>query len=349
MIHPMAAMTRTDPADTPQREAMDVIIDCDPGIDDSVAILFALASPKIRVRAITTVSGNLQAAACAQNALKILTLSGRQGAAAIPVAKGRQTPLVRPYPKDPFSHGADGLGELGIQASPLVEDGRFAPDVIVETAHAVLSASGGTEKLTIYCLGPLTNLTLAVMKDPELPSKVDRVLCIAGSFGFHSTGTVRSTGDNPVSEWNVYVDPEAADIVFNAGFNLFAIGLDVATRPDVEFQPVHLQMLVQARDEHHNPAADFLLGVIDWGHSQNFDTWCTTIDSIAIAASVDPEIVKFEDVRVAVETSSKLSLGQTIIDRREKFAWLHLPHIMAACDIDPRRFLDVLINTLCSD
>jgi len=326
---------------------MDVIIDCDPGIDDSVAILFALSSARLRVHAITTVSGNLQADACAQNALKILTLSSRPEAAKIPVAKGRQTPLVRPYPRDPFSHGVDGLGELGIAVSPLIEDPRFAPDVIIDTTNAVFNASGRLSKLNILCLGPLTNIALAVMKDPSLPSKVDRVLCIAGSFGFHATGSTRSTGDNPVSEWNVYVDPEAADMVFKAGFNLFALGLDVATRPDVEFSSKHLQELAKAKDR-GIPAAAFLLGVIEWGHSLNFNTWCTTIDSTAVATLLDPEIMTFEPVRVAVETTSKLSLGQTIVDRREKFTWTHLPVIKAASDIDSQRFLDLLVNTICS-
>lgn len=328
--------------------AIDVLIDCDPGIDDSVAILYALSSPNIKIHAITTVSGNLQAAACAQNALKILTLYGGEEAASIPVAKGTQTPLVRPYPKDPFSHGADGLGELGIPASALTEDRRYAPDLIVETAEQVLQTSGGSRKLTILCLGPLTNLALAVMKDPLLPSKIDRVICIAGSFGFHTTGTVRSTGDNPVSEWNVYVDPEAAEIAFNSGFNLFALGLDVATRPDVEFSPEHLEKLKRSKIA-GNAAAHFLLGVMDWGHSLKFDTWCTTIDSTAVAVALDPSIVTFQEIRVAVETSSKLCLGQTVVDRREKFLWTHLPIIRAASDINAKKFLDSLVGTICSD
>lgn len=326
---------------------LDVLIDCDPGIDDSVAILFALSSPNIHIHAITTVSGNLPAPVCAQNALKILTLSKKSHASAIPVSKGRLTPLVRPYPKDPFSHGADGLGELGIPTSSLKEDDRYPPDVIVETAEAVFAQSRGASKLTILCLGPLTNLALAVMKDPSLPSKVSRVICIAGSFGFHTTGTVRSTGDNPVSEWNVYVDPEAANIVFGAGFDLYACGLDVCTRPDVELSQAHLSRLEDAARE-GNPAAKFLLGVIGWGRSLKFDTWCTTIDSTAVAVALDPKICEFADVRVVVETISKFSLGQTIVDRREKFTWMHLPVIKAACDIDAKGFLDLLVKTICS-
>lgn len=184
-------------------DSLDVLIDCDPGMDDSVAILFALASPRLNIHAVTAVAGNLPAATCVSNALKILTLSGRPDVAKIVVSKGKQAPLVRPYPKDPFSHGADELGELGIPVSPLQEDPRFAPEVIVETANALFAKSEGYRKLTILCLGPLTNLALATAKDPQLPSKVDRVICIAGSFAFATSGTVRSTGDNPVSERNI--------------------------------------------------------------------------------------------------------------------------------------------------
>lgn len=322
-----------------------VLIDCDPGIDDSVALLFALASEKLSIQAITTVSGNLLAEQCSINARKILKLSGRSDAIQIPVAKGKATPLVRPYPKDPFSHGDNGLGNLDIADSGIAEDPRFAPDLIIETAEKVFS-SGTGQKLTILCLGPLTNLALAVMKDPELPKKVEALYFIGGSFGFHTSGTVRATGTGPTSEWNVVVDPEAANIVFAAGFNLTAIGLDVVTRPDVEFGMQHLTKLKKSAEE-GNPAAKFVLGVIQWGKSLDFKSWCTTIDSTAVAVCLDETLIKPEEIRCAVETQGQLTLGQTVVDRREKFAWTHLPRIKAACDIDSLRFLDLLVDTIC--
>jgi inosine-uridine nucleoside N-ribohydrolase len=324
-----------------------VLIDCDPGIDDSVAILFALASPALSIKAITTVSGNLLANQCSVNARKILKLSGRPDAYNIPVAKGRKAPLVRAYPKDPFSHGANGLGELNVPDSGIEEDARFAADVIIETANIIAEDRKG-QKLTVLCLGPLTNLALAVMKDPALPQKIEAVYFIGGSFGFHTTGTVRSTGTGPTSEWNVVVDPEAANIVFAAGFNLTALGLDVVTRPDVEFDVEHLSKL-RAASGAGNVAAKYLLGVVDWGKTQNFETWCTTIDSTAVAVCLDESIVKTKEIRCAVETKGELTLGQTVVDRREKFAWTHLPKIKAASDIDAKRFLDLLVNSICSE
>jgi inosine-uridine nucleoside N-ribohydrolase len=113
------------------------------------------------------------------------------------------------------------------------------------------------------------------MKDPFLPSKVKEVLFIGGSFGFNTTGTgVRATGDNPVSEWNVYVDPEAAQLVFEAGYNLTALGLDVVTRPDLELGSRHIELLGQA----NNPSAKFLLDCVEFARGRGFQSWCCLID-----------------------------------------------------------------------
>lgn len=312
-----------------------ILIDCDPGIDDAVAILLALASGKLDVRAITTVSGNLPADQCSSNARKLLDLAQ---AGSIPVACGPLKPLVRPFPRDPFSHGDDGLGELALPASLRLEDARFAPDLILDAASEAEGA------LTILALGPLTNLALAVIKDPTLPQRVRRVVCIAGAFGFHSTGSTRATGDNPASEWNVYVDPEAARIVFEAGFELTAIGLDVATHPSIELTDVH-RARIRASG---TAAAQFLLGVVDFVERRGFKSYCGLIDALAVAAVLDPSLFEVEKVRVAIETSSALTLGQTVVDRREHFRWDHLPQIAAACNVNAPGFLDLLVDSLCS-
>lgn len=310
-----------------------VLIDCDPGIDDSVGILFALGSGVLDVKAITTVSGNLTADRCSDNARRVLDLAG---AADIPVAQGPLKPLVRPYPRDPFSHGDDGLAELGIAPSARPLDRRFAADLILDMAEA------HPGELTVLALGPLTNLALATIKDPDLPKKIKQVIIIGGSFGFHSVGTTRATGDNPASEWNIYVDPEAAQIVFEAGFNLTAVGLDVATHPSIELSAENRQELVRAA----NPRADFLLGVVDFVERRGFRSYCGLIDSLAVAAAIDPDVIVTEDVSVAIETQSGLSLGQTVVDRRDHFRWTHLPTIAAAREVNSARFFELLLASL---
>jgi purine nucleosidase/pyrimidine-specific ribonucleoside hydrolase len=310
-----------------------VHIDCDTGIDDAVALMLALAAPQISLRGISSVSGNLVASICAANSQRILDLVS---APDIPVTAGSHKPLVRPYPRDPFSHGKDGLAELDLPASTRELDPRFSPDAIIDAANV----AGG--ELTLICLGPLTNLALALIKDPGLPDKISSVVIIGGAFGFHNVGSTRATGDNPASEWNIYVDPEAAEIVFGAGFNIFAVGLDVATHPEVELSGAHRATLAASG----KPSAKFLLGVTDFVERRGFKSYCGLIDAIAVACLLDPEILEFEDVAVAVETTSTLSRGQTVVDRRENFKWTDLPQIHAASRIDAERYLSLLVSSL---
>lgn len=311
-----------------------VLIDCDPGMDDAVALMFALGSRVLDVKAITVVSGNLTADRCSANARRVLDLVG---APAMRVARGPLKPLVRPYPRDPFSHGDDGLAELRLPESARPEDPAFAADLIVETADA------HPGELTLVALGPLTNLALATLKDPALPRKVARVIAIAGAFGFHAVGTERATGDNPASEWNVYVDPEAARIVFEAGYRLTALGLDVVTHPSIELSGADRAALAASR----SPAAEFLLGVTAFVERRGFRSYCGLIDSLAVAAAIDPAVVTTETVRVAVETESSLTRGQTVVDRREHFQWTHLPRIEAGATVNAARFFELLVPALC--
>ena len=310
-----------------------VLIDTDPGIDDAVALLFAIRSGRLDIKAITTVSGNLSADRCSINARRVLELVDRP---AIPVARGPMAPLVRPFPADPFSHGSDGLADLGLPESSLPEHPGFAPDLIAE----VVNAHPG--EITLVALGPLTNIALAVMRDPTLPSKVDQLVMLGGAYGFHSAGTVRATGDNPVSEWNFYVDPEAAHIVFNAGFKVRAIGLDVVGHPEMDLSAAHRATLRGSG----TAAAKFLLDATHFVGARGFGSYTTFIDAAAIAYVLEPSLFRVESLQVAVETMSTLSRGQVIVERRQHFGWTHLPTIEAAAEMDYARYLDVLASTL---
>ena len=310
-----------------------IIIDTDPGIDDAVAIMFALGSGQLDVKAITTESCNLTADLCSVNARKILELVHARN---IPVARGMQTPLVRPYPRDPFSHGDNGLGNLDLPEPSLPEDHRFAPDLLVD----VVNEHPGD--ITIIGIAPLTNLALAVMKDPELPRKVRELVIVGGSYGFDSAGSLRATGDNPVSEWNIYVDPEAARIVFQAGFNLTAIGLDVATHDSLTVSPQHRAALKSSPSR----AAWFLQGVVDFVESRGFRSYCALIDSLAVATILDPTIATTEALHVGIETQGEMTLGQTVVDRREHFRWTHLPLVNVVSAIDSARFFELLLKAI---
>jgi len=310
-----------------------IIIDTDPGMDDAVAIMFALRSKQFDLRAITTVSGNLTADRCAVNARRILEFLD---ATHIPVARGLQHPLERPYPRDPFSHGDDGLANLGLPQPTMPEDARSAADLIVQT---VAQHAGD---ISILCIGPLTNIALALALDPRLPLKVTELIAVAGAYRFDVASSLPATGDNPVSEWNVYVDPEAADIVFRAGFNLTAIGLDVATQEAIHIGEEHRARLQASKRKE----AWFLKGVVDFVEQRGFRSYCALIDALAVAAALDPTIFATEEVRVGIETKGLLTLGQTVVDRRQHFAWTDLPRVRVAYAVEANRFLGLLLDAL---
>ena len=246
----------------------------------------------------------------------------------IPVAKGPQTPLTRPYPRDPFSHGDDGLANLGLQPSSLPEDPRPAYEVIVDLVNRYPG------EITILGLAPLTNLTLAVQADPKLPQNVAELIIIGGSYGLHTVGSQRATGDNPASEWNIYVDPEAAKIVFEAGFRLLAIGLDLSRD--------HRERLATSPKQ----SAWFLKGACQFVEDRGFGSYCSLIDSLAVAAALDRTLFSTIHLNVGIETKGDLTLGETVVDRREHFRWDHLPIVEVASDVDVDRFLNLLLQVI---
>ena len=310
-----------------------VLIDCDPGIDDALALILALKSPELQIEAITTVSGNLTADRCYSNALKILALMGVES---VPIAQGALKPLVREFPADPFSHGKDGLGNTNFPKPSTKPEMRYAPDLIVETVNQHPS------EITLIATGPLTNVALALMQDPELPQKVQQLIIIGGAFGFDRSAALNATGDNPVSEWNIYVDPEAAKLVFHGGFNLMAIGLDVATHHKINFSDAHIEAL-KASDR---PEAKFAMDIIGFVSGRGFQTYTVLIDSTAVAAALFPDLIQTKPIHVDIETQGELTRGQTVTDIRDNFRWTHLPSIDAAYDADFAKFHEFVVSTL---
>lgn len=310
-----------------------ILIDCDPGMDDSLALILAIKSPGIAVKAITTVSGNYHVDVTSQNALRVLELIN---ATHIPVAKGADKPLIRPLPADPFSHGQDGQGEnfLPDPYTPLYD--RPAVDLIIETVRA------NPRAIRIVTLGPLTNIALALMAAPDIKSLIVDIIAIAGAFGINKYGTANATGGTPQSEWNVFVDPEAADLVFKSGIKVTAIGLDVATHFDVNLGDMELAKLVASP----NAEAAFVSQMIRFVTRRGFQSYCVLIDAMAVAAVIDPGFVATILSRVGVETRGELTLGMTVLDARHHFQWTHLPEIQVAYEADYRRFLALVMQTI---
>jgi purine nucleosidase/pyrimidine-specific ribonucleoside hydrolase len=313
--------------------AQRVLIDCDPGMDDAVALLLAIASDDLQIDAITAATGNLTADRTSENARKVLDLAG---AGDIPVAQGPIRPLVRAYPRDPFSHGDDGLGGTNLPASRRALDRRSAPQAIIDV---VRSHPG---EVTIIATAPLTNVALALLQAADIAQHVNRLVAIAGAFGFNDYATRYATGDNPVSEWNVRVDPEAARIVFRSGMPILALGVDVWGRPTLNFSAAHIDRLRRSGTD----AARFAATLAAYVEGRGYGTYTMHIDAMAVAAVLDPTLFRTERVRVDVETAGELTVGQTVVDRRVHHSWSHLPTIDAAFDVDAERYLELLVGSL---
>ena len=250
-------------SETTDDSAIPVLIDTDPGMDDSLAIITALKSPLLRVVGISAVSGNLPAPRSYQNIHTILRLVDRGD---VPTARGASVTLSRELANDPYSHGEDGLGETGLEPAPLPATIDYAPSFIVRQVRA---ASAKGQPLTLLAFGPLTNIALALMEEPRLPQLVERLIIIGGAFGLQREAALYATGDNPVSEWNVYVDPEAARRVFHAGFALTAVGLDVATHRDLYLSPDDVAALRASS----LPEARHAAGILDFVLGRGFKTY----------------------------------------------------------------------------
>lgn len=312
-----------------------IIIDCDPGMDDSMALIMALKSPLLKVLAITTVNGNYPVNITCKNALKILELLNITD---IPVSRGQNAPLIRKAPPDPFTHGKDGQGENNLPEPKLFHSEKSAVDIIISTVM------DNPHEVTILSLAPMTNLALAILKEPSIVPLIPEIIAISGAFGLNKSAFINATGDSPQSEWNVFVDPEAADIVYKSGIPLTAIGLDVATHFCVDFSEDDITAFgTSTRKE-----ASFLYQAIQFVRKRGFNSYCTVIDCMAVAYAIDKNLIKTFPVHVGVETKGELTLGMTVIDRRHHHTWEHLPIIQVAYDADYQKFLDMVKEAVLS-
>jgi inosine-uridine nucleoside N-ribohydrolase len=272
-----------------------VIIDTDPGIDDAFAILLALNSPELKVEALTVVPGNVDAKQGLENALKLTSLAHRCD---LPVAGGAQHPLAQKLITAQFWHGKNGFAGVELPASNCKADARFAPDLIIETVHKY------PHEVTLIPVGPLTNIALAVSKDPSITSLVKDIVIMGGSI---TGGNV-----NGAAEANIYNDPEAASIVFNAGWMVTMVGSDVGERTLMTRKHLaDLQSQHGLESEFVAKLADYYLTVSEKdGHSG-----AAMYDPLAVATVVDPTLVTLKDMRVDVETKGEFTRGETVANR----------------------------------
>ena len=273
-----------------------IIFDTDPGTDDAMALMLALNSPELDVRAITVVPGNVVAQQGLENALRMVSLANRCD---IPVAAGAQHPLFQKLITAEFWHGKNGLANIELPASKCKVDAHYGPDLIIELVHAA------PHEITLVPVGPLTNIALAVEKDASIVPLVKEVILMGGSI---SGGNVTAA-----AEANIYNDPEAAQIVFQAGWPLTMVGLDVGDK--TLFTKKHLEALGQT----HGPINDFIYKIASFlvDLSKKFDAQGAPMyDPLAVGVAIDSTLVTAAAMHVDIETRGEFSRGETVANRR---------------------------------
>lgn len=278
-------------AQSPRR----VIIDTDPGVDDAMAILLALNSPELKVEALTVVPGNVEAWQGLENALKLTSLANRCD---LPVAGGAQHPLNQKLITAQFWHGKNGLANVELPASKCKADARFGPDLIIELVHK------HPHEITLIPIGPLTNIALAVSKDPSIVPLVKDIVIMGGSI---SGGNV-----DGAAEANIYGDPEAASIVFTAGWMVTMIGSDVGERTIMTRK--YLNDLQSA----HGPESDFVARLADFYLTRSEKSGyagAAMYDPLAVGTVIDSTLVTLKDMHVDIETRGEFTRGETVANR----------------------------------
>jgi len=324
----------------PASAAKKVIIDTDPGTDDALALMLALNSPELDVRAVTVVPGNVTAAMGLENALRMVSLANRCD---IPVAGGAQHPLFQKVITAEFWHGKNGLGNVELPPSKCKVDPRFGPDLIIQLVHA------SPHEITLVPVGPLTNIALAVEKDPSIVPLVKEVILMGGSI---SGGNVTAA-----AEFNIHNDPEAAQIVFQAGWPLTMVGLEVGDK--ALFTHKYLDELGQTR----GPANDFIVSVLKFmvNLSGTFGAPGSPMyDPSAVAVAIDSTLVKVQEMHVDVETRGEFTRGETVgnrhgeVERDVLYGDRYViegidkvtPNAKVCVDVDADRFLQIFVSRI---
>jgi purine nucleosidase len=271
-----------------------IIIDCDPGQDDAVALLAALASPELDVLGITCVHGNVPLARNAANARALVEFAGKP---LVPVYAGCDRPLSRKAIHAVRIHGETGLRGFDPPPAKGALESAHAAEFLIETLKA-------RDDVTLAALGPLTNLAAAFTWAPEVARRVRRIVLMGGGKG---VGNV-----TPVAEFNIYADPEAADIVFRAGAPIVMIGLDTT------WQALTTPRRLKAWREKGGKAGQAAAGMYDvparYDADRYGDSGLPLHDPCVIAYLLRPDLFDGKDCHVAIETGSPLTLGQTVVD-----------------------------------
>lgn len=303
----------------------DLVLDCDPGHDDAIALLLALAREDATLRAVTTVAGNQTVEKTTLNARRVLALAGRED---VPVARGMGEPLVRDLAVADHVHGESGLDGPDLPEPSVPRADRHGVDLLADTVRE-------HDGVTLVAVGPLTNVASALKRDPGVADGVDEVVVMGGAVG---TGNM-----TPAAEFNVYVDPEAARVVFGADLDVTMVGLDVTFQSQV--RPAEVEDL-RALGRVGEVVAGFLDYAADYYRDTHGLEGYPVHDAVALAHAVTGDVVDTERANVAVETRSEFCDGRTVCDLDDRTD--RPANAAVGVDLDRERFLDLLTDAVAS-
>jgi len=300
-----------------------VILDCDPGHDDAMAILLAHGNPEIELLAITTVAGNQTVDKTSLNARRVCTVAGIH----VPVAAGCDRPLIRELKTAAYIHGESGLDGPAFGEPTVPLDRRHAVDLLIEF---LMKSSGD---ITLVPTGPLTNIAMALRKEPRIVQKVQEVVLMGGAFTRGNT--------TPAAEFNIAVDPEAAAIVFGAGWPLTMVGLDLTHQALATTAVLHRIAALGT------PVARIAVELMEffretYRRNAGFDS-PPVHDPCAVARVIAPSVMECVEAFVAIETRGEFSSGMTVTDFSGR---LGRPNVKVATRLNVDRFWDLMVAAI---
>ncbi|MFK3703476.1 pyrimidine-specific ribonucleoside hydrolase RihA [Klebsiella sp. NPDC088457] len=306
--------------------ALPIILDCDPGHDDAIAIVLALASPELDVKAITSSAGNQTPEKTLRNVLRMLTLLQRQD---IPVAGGARKPLMRELIIADNVHGESGLD------GPALPEPDFAPQSVTAVELMAKTLRESPQPVTIVATGPQTNVALLLNSHPELHDKIARIVMMGGAMVLGNW--------QPAAEFNIYVDPEAAEIVFQSGIPVVMAGLDVTHKAQIH------GLDIERFRQLGNPVATIVAELLDFFMEYHKDakwgfTGAPLHDPCTIAWLLKPQLFTSVERWVGVETQGKYTQGMTVVDYY--FLTGKQPNTTVLLDVDREGFVDLLAERL---
>jgi purine nucleosidase len=272
-----------------------IIIDTDPGVDDALAFLLALASPEIKLEALTTTQGNVTLEKATRNALAILELAH---ASHIPVAAGSAVPLVEPLRASADVHGESGIGNSKLPQAKTKPIPEHAVDYLIERVLAE------PNEISIFPIGPLTNIAMAIRKEPKFAKAVKELVIMGGAI--HESGN-----STPQAEFNIYVDPHAAHIVFHAGIPITLITLDVTHK--CLLQQTHIERLLKIKSPISRFIDEAMQVYLAASYERGFEG-SALHDPLTLAAIIAPELLTLKEYYVDVDISGGVSMGKTFAD-----------------------------------